>query len=55
MQQVALEAAYNECEQWLDAMLTYVWENYLYLKEFLLQNLPKVRRQTVEFTSQNIL
>lgn len=30
---VATIAAYNECEDWLNALNVYIWENYLYLKQ----------------------
>lgn len=38
----AMEVAYRECGDWFDAMLDYVWGNYLYLKEFLAKHLPQV-------------
>lgn len=37
---VALEAAYNESEDWLEAMNSYVAGNYKFLKTFLQENLP---------------
>ena len=36
----ALIAAYNEGEEWLEALKEYVWDNYLFLKEFFAKNLP---------------
>lgn len=39
---VALEAAYNESEEWLDQLNQYIWENYQYLKNFFLEELPQV-------------
>ena len=36
----ALIAAYNEGEEWLEALKEYVWGNYLFLKEFFANNLP---------------
>lgn len=37
----AMEAAYRDGEDWFDAMLVYVWDNYLCLKEFLTAHFPK--------------
>lgn len=37
----AMEAAYRDCDGWFDAMTAYVWDNYLYLKEFLAAHFPK--------------
>ena len=39
---VALEAAYNESEQWLDELNEYLWENYKALKDFFAKELPQV-------------
>lgn len=37
---VALQAAYNECGDWLDELNVYLHDNYLYMKEFCDRNLP---------------
>ena len=37
----ALIAAYNEGEEWLDALIPYLYDNYLYLKDFFATYLPK--------------
>ena len=37
----ALIAAYNEGEEWLQQLCGYVWENYLFLKEFFAEKLPQ--------------
>lgn len=37
----AMETAYRDCDDWFDAMLAYVWDNYLCLKEFLKAHFPK--------------
>ena len=37
----ALIAAYNEGEDWLDELKKYLYENYLFLKEFFEKNLPQ--------------
>jgi len=39
---VALEAAYNHGEEWLEQMLEYVRANYLFLKSFIKEHLPGV-------------
>ncbi len=38
----ALKAAYNESGQWLDDLCLYIWNNYLWLRKFLNERLPKV-------------
>jgi len=38
-----LEAAYNECEDWVDKLLLYIKENLEYLKTFIKENFPKVK------------
>lgn len=40
---VAMEAAYNESEEWLDQMLEYVKENVNFLLQYLERNIPKVK------------
>ena len=39
---VAMEAAYTHGDQWLEQLLAYLWENYLFLKDFFRKNLPRV-------------
>ncbi|MHA1661597.1 MAG: MalY/PatB family protein, partial [Promethearchaeota archaeon] len=39
---IALETAYNECEDWLDKVILYVRENLEFLKNFMKKKLPKV-------------
>lgn len=36
----ALIAAYNEGGEWLDALKTYLWDNYRYLRDFFTEHLP---------------
>ena len=36
----AMEAAYGGAGEWYEAMLGYVWDNYLYLKEYLSAHIP---------------
>ena len=40
---LVVEAAYNECEDWLEEMIKYVKGNLEYLKTFIKQNLPLVK------------
>lgn len=37
---IATEAAYNEGEQWLNELLEYIEQNYLFMKDFSHANLP---------------
>ena len=37
---VALQAAYNESEDWLDELNQYLWENYTFLCDFIDRNIP---------------
>lgn len=45
-----LIAAYNESEQWLDALNEYLFENYNYLKNFFEKELPKFKVLPLEGT-----
>ncbi len=47
---IALKAAYNESEDWLNALIQYIWGNYQYLKECLAQELPTVEVIKLEGT-----
>ncbi|MGC9354491.1 MAG: aminotransferase class I/II-fold pyridoxal phosphate-dependent enzyme [Mariniphaga sp.] len=47
---VALEAAYTSGDEWLDQLLDYLWENYLFLENFIRENLPKVKVMKPEAT-----
>ncbi len=47
---VALEAAYAHGDEWLDQMLTYLWNNYRLLETFFSENLPKVKVMKPEAT-----
>ncbi|MEN8117341.1 MAG: PatB family C-S lyase [Bacteroidota bacterium] len=47
---VALEAAYNNGDEWLDQMLEYLWNNYLFLEDFFKTRLPKVKVMKPEST-----
>ncbi len=39
---IACQTAYDECELWVDEMLEYVYDNFVYLDEFLKENLPHI-------------
>jgi cysteine-S-conjugate beta-lyase len=47
---VALEAAYNYGDNWLEQLLVYLWDNYLFLEDFFNKNLPKVNVMKPEAT-----
>ncbi len=47
---VALEAAYNFGEEWLDQLLSYLQENLDFLCEFINQNIPEVKITVPEAT-----
>jgi cystathionine beta-lyase len=47
---VALETAYSIGDEWLEQMLDYVWENYLFLEKFIAGKLPKVKVMKPEAT-----
>ncbi len=47
---VAMEAAYTHGDQWLEQLLEYLWENYLYLKDFISRHLPRVKVMKPEAT-----
>lgn len=40
---IAVETAYDKCEDWLDQMLQYLSSNLEFMKEFLEKNLPEVK------------
>jgi cystathionine beta-lyase len=47
---VALMAAYNESEEWLDLLNGYLWENYCALRQFFAERLPQCRVTDLEGT-----
>jgi cystathionine beta-lyase len=47
---VALEAAYNESEEWLDALCQYLYQNYLALCQYFGCELPHLRIAPLEGT-----
>lgn len=47
---VAVEAAYNEGEEWLEDLLIYLQGNILTIKEFLERQLPKARMADIQGT-----
>ncbi|MCE4563817.1 PatB family C-S lyase [Maribellus sp. CM-23] len=40
---IALEAAYTHGDNWLDQLLSYLWDNYLLLESFVEKHLPRVK------------
>jgi cystathionine beta-lyase len=47
---VALIAAYNECEDWIDELNLYLWGNYTVLCDFIEKNLPQWKVCNLEGT-----
>lgn len=47
---IALQAAYNEGEDWIDQLNVYLWENYQALKSFFKDNLPQLEVINLEGT-----
>ena len=47
---VALIAAYNESEDWLDALNRYLWDNYKALRDFIAEKLPQFKVTPLEGT-----
>lgn len=47
---VALEAAYNESEDWIDELNAYLFENYKALKSFFEEHMPKLKVLRLEGT-----
>ncbi|MBR1933097.1 MAG: pyridoxal phosphate-dependent aminotransferase [Prevotella sp.] len=47
---VALQAAYNESEEWLDQLCEYIYQNYEALCQFLAERLPQLRVLPLEGT-----
>lgn len=47
---IALKAAYNESEDWLDALNEYIWGNYQLLRDTLAQKLSQLKVMKLEGT-----
>jgi cystathionine beta-lyase len=47
---VAVKAAYNESEDWLDALNQYLWGNYTVLCDFVAQHIPQWKVMSLEGT-----
>jgi cystathionine beta-lyase len=47
---VALNAAYNESEDWIDALNEYLWDNYQALRLFFEKELPHCKVTSLEGT-----
>ncbi len=46
----AAMAAYNSCEGWLDEMCEYVWQNYVFVRDFLANHLPVITLADMQAT-----
>ena len=47
---VAVKAAYNDSEDWIDALNLYLWDNYRALCDFVAQHIPQWRVMPLEGT-----
>lgn len=47
---IALKAAYNESEAWIDELNLYIWDNYELLKKYFADHLPQVKMTRLEGT-----
>ena len=47
---IACEAAYAQGEEWFDQCKAYIYENYLFLKDFIEEKIPSLRVQELEGT-----
>ncbi|HCL4558010.1 cystathionine beta-lyase [Clostridium botulinum] len=47
---VAMEAAYNEGEEWLTELLAYVSENFDFIKKYFDENIPKIKPNVPDAT-----
>ena len=47
---VAVMAAYNDSEDWMDALNLYLWDNYTALRDFAVQHLPQWKVMPLEGT-----
>lgn len=47
---VAMEAAYNEGEEWLTQLLVYVSENFDFIKKYFDENIPKIKPNVPDAT-----
>lgn len=46
----AVIAAYNESEQWVDELTSYIYGNYNYLKEYFKENIPQLKAAELQGT-----
>ena len=47
---MAVKAAYNDCEEWIDALNLYLWDNYRVLCDFVTEHLPQWKVTPLEGT-----
>ena len=43
MGQAACQAAYEEGEEWLEAVKAYIWENLLFMEDHIRRNIPQIK------------
>lgn len=39
----AVKAAYGQGEKWLQELLNYLWDNYIFLKKYIKENIPHIK------------
>ena len=42
-QYLIVQAAYNHCENWLEELKTYIWENVIFTDNFFKKNIPQIK------------
>lgn len=47
---IAMEAAYSSGDEWVDQLVNYLGDNYLFLENFLKDNLPELKAMKLEAT-----
>lgn len=47
---VAMKAAYTECDEWVDSMVSYIYDNIRYMEGFISSNLPTLHMTHPEGT-----
>lgn len=50
MGMIATQAAYSKGEQWVEELIPYLYENFLFMESFFKENLPKVKVSGMEGT-----
>jgi cystathionine beta-lyase len=47
---IAYQAAYDECEDYVDELVDYLWDNYCFLEEYFQKEMPLIQPQKPEAT-----